>query len=131
MNRDFMRLRTQNEDLRCQLRDAESRVLDDLVEKLRTLPRNYPDRPHLIRMIIDLGREIQAQARDPRLTGQEHAKRRPQLVLRHQQEIRRVGRPALGPTRSTDGGFSSTQCTFRLSLSTSLSLGRQAPLEIG
>ena len=36
---------------------SKSRVLDDLVEKLRTLPRNHPDRPHLIRMIIHLSRE--------------------------------------------------------------------------
>jgi hypothetical protein len=38
---------------------SNSRVLDDLVEKLRTLPRNHPDRPHLIRMIVDLSRDIE------------------------------------------------------------------------
>ena len=59
MNREFMRLRAENEDLRCQLRDAESRVLDDFVERLRSLPRNHPDRPHLTRMIIDLSRKLE------------------------------------------------------------------------
>jgi hypothetical protein len=32
--------------------------LDDLVEKLRRLPRTHPDRPRLIRMIIGLSHEI-------------------------------------------------------------------------
>jgi hypothetical protein len=38
---------------------SKSRVLDDLVAKLRSLPQNHPDRPRLIRMIIDLSREIE------------------------------------------------------------------------
>jgi hypothetical protein len=38
---------------------TKSRVLDDLVEKLRRLPSNHPDRAHLTRMIIDLSREIE------------------------------------------------------------------------
>ena len=37
---------------------SKSRVLDDLVEKLRQLPRTHPDRPRLIRMIIGLSDEI-------------------------------------------------------------------------
>jgi len=36
-----------------------SRVLEDLIEKLRSLPKNHPDRPHLTRMVIDLSREIE------------------------------------------------------------------------
>ena len=37
---------------------SKSHVLNDLVEKLRSLPQNHPDRPHLIRMVLDLSREI-------------------------------------------------------------------------
>ena len=37
---------------------SKSRVLDDLVEKLRQLPRTHPDRARLIRMIIGLSDEI-------------------------------------------------------------------------
>lgn len=37
---------------------SKLRVLDDLVEKLRRLPPNHPERPRLIRMIIDLRGEI-------------------------------------------------------------------------
>jgi hypothetical protein len=35
-----------------------SQVLDDLVAKLEAIARKHPDRPRLIRMIIDLRREI-------------------------------------------------------------------------
>jgi hypothetical protein len=45
---------------------SKSRVLDDLVEKLRSLPQNHPDRPRLIRMIIDLNRENRTQAQRQR-----------------------------------------------------------------
>jgi hypothetical protein len=41
---------------------SKSRVLDDLVEKLRSLPRKHPDRSRLIKMIIDLNREIERRA---------------------------------------------------------------------
>ena len=61
INRESMWLRAENEDLQCQLLDAESRLL----EKLRSLPRHYPDRPHLIRMIIDLSREIERSGTVP------------------------------------------------------------------
>jgi hypothetical protein len=37
---------------------SKSGVLDDLVEKLRRLPRIHPDRPRLIWMIINLSGEI-------------------------------------------------------------------------
>jgi hypothetical protein len=43
---------------------SKSRVLDDLVEKLRPLPRTHPDRPRLIRMIIDLSHEIGRRVND-------------------------------------------------------------------
>ena len=33
-------------------------VLDDLVAKLKAMPEQHPDRPMLIRMVIDLRREI-------------------------------------------------------------------------
>jgi hypothetical protein len=36
-----------------------SRVLDDLVGKLETLPRHHPDRPQLIRAILGLRDEIE------------------------------------------------------------------------
>lgn len=42
---------------------SKSRALNDLVDKLRLLPRNHPDRPHLIRMVLDLGREIEVSER--------------------------------------------------------------------
>jgi hypothetical protein len=35
-----------------------SQVLDDLVAKLETMGPHHPDRPTLIRMILDLRREI-------------------------------------------------------------------------
>jgi hypothetical protein len=35
-----------------------SQVLDDLVAKLQTMGPHHPDRPTLIRMILDLRREI-------------------------------------------------------------------------
>ena len=38
---------------------SKSCVLEDFVEKLRLLPANHPDRPRLIRMIIDLRCEIE------------------------------------------------------------------------
>lgn len=38
---------------------TKSRVLEDLVEKVRSLPPNHPDRTHLMRMITDLGLEIE------------------------------------------------------------------------
>ena len=38
---------------------TKSRVLEDLVEKVRSLPPNHPDLPHLMRMITDLGLEIE------------------------------------------------------------------------
>jgi len=38
---------------------TKSRVLEDLVEKVRSLPPNHPDLPHLMRMVTDLGREIE------------------------------------------------------------------------
>jgi hypothetical protein len=65
MLRELMRLRANNERLRFQVRDADRRaheaepVLADFVEKLQSLPRNHPDRPHLTRMIIDLSRELE------------------------------------------------------------------------
>lgn len=37
---------------------AKSQVLDDLIAKLKTMPETHPERPHLIRMIIDLRQEI-------------------------------------------------------------------------
>ena len=43
---------------------SKSCVLDDLVEKLRQLPRPHPDRPHLIRMIIGLSHEIGRRIND-------------------------------------------------------------------
>jgi hypothetical protein len=36
-----------------------SQVLDDLVAKLAALPQKHPDRPTLIRMVLDLRREIE------------------------------------------------------------------------
>jgi hypothetical protein len=33
-------------------------VLDDRVAKLETMPQRHPDRPNLVRMIMDLRREI-------------------------------------------------------------------------
>jgi hypothetical protein len=39
-----------------------SHVLDDLVAKLETLPQRHPDRPQLIRTIIDICREIERAA---------------------------------------------------------------------
>jgi hypothetical protein len=41
-----------------------SRVLDDLIEKLRRLPLEHPDRPRLVRMISDLHSEVEAQGRN-------------------------------------------------------------------
>jgi hypothetical protein len=38
---------------------SKQRVLDDLVAKLETLPKNDPDRLRLIRMIISLRRELE------------------------------------------------------------------------
>jgi hypothetical protein len=38
-----------------------SRVLDDLIEKLRPLPPEHPDRPRLVRMISDLHSEVAAR----------------------------------------------------------------------
>jgi hypothetical protein len=38
---------------------AISQVLDDLVAKLEAISPRHPDRPRLIRMIIDLRREIE------------------------------------------------------------------------
>jgi hypothetical protein len=38
---------------------SRSRVLDDLTDKLRKLPQDHPDRPHLIRMILGLRDEIE------------------------------------------------------------------------
>jgi hypothetical protein len=35
-----------------------SRVLDDLVAKLETLPQHHPDRPQLIRTILGLRSEL-------------------------------------------------------------------------
>ena len=43
---------------------SKLRVLDELVEKLRRLPPNHPDRPRLIRMIIDLRGEIERKPDD-------------------------------------------------------------------
>jgi hypothetical protein len=37
----------------------KSQVLDDLVAKLKTLSVKHPNRPTLIRMILDLRREIE------------------------------------------------------------------------
>jgi hypothetical protein len=65
MNRETMRLRVENEDLQCHLRDSESPLVDDFVAKLRSCPRHHPDRPHLIRMIIDLNREIERSGTVP------------------------------------------------------------------
>jgi len=43
-----------------------SQVLDDLVAKLQTMGPHHPDRPTLIRMILDLRREIDLRpAADP------------------------------------------------------------------
>ena len=36
-------------------------VFNDLVAKLRTLPRRHPDRLHIARMIRELGREIESK----------------------------------------------------------------------
>jgi hypothetical protein len=36
-----------------------SQVLDDLVAKLEAISPKHPDRPRLIRMIIDLSRELE------------------------------------------------------------------------
>jgi hypothetical protein len=38
---------------------SRARVLDDLTDKLRTLPQDHPDRPRLIRMIVGLRDEIE------------------------------------------------------------------------
>lgn len=46
-----------------------SRVLDDLIEKLRRLPLEHPDRPRLVRMISDLHSEV--AARPERAAGTE------------------------------------------------------------
>lgn len=43
---------------------TKSCVLDELVEKLRRLPQNHPDRPRLIRMVIDLRGEIERRPDD-------------------------------------------------------------------
>jgi len=47
---------------------SRSRVLDDLIDKLRKFPQNHPDRPHLIRMIIGLRDEIE-RAKPPPLAA--------------------------------------------------------------
>jgi hypothetical protein len=44
--------------MECEKRTT-SRVLDNLSSKLGTLPRRHPDRPQLIRMMIDIHREIE------------------------------------------------------------------------
>lgn len=46
---------------------SKRRVLDDLVAKLQALPTNDPDRPHLVRMINSLRREL--DERGPPLQG--------------------------------------------------------------
>lgn len=46
-----------------------SRVLDDLIEKLRRLPLEHPDRPRLVRMISDLHSEVEARPECAASTG--------------------------------------------------------------
>jgi len=46
-----------------------SRVLDDLIEKLRRLPPEHPDRPRLVRMISDLHSEVAARPERAAGTG--------------------------------------------------------------
>jgi hypothetical protein len=41
---------------------SKSRVLRDLIAKLESLPPRHPDRPHLIRMILGLRRELERAA---------------------------------------------------------------------
>ena len=48
---------------------SRSRVLDDLVEKLRRLPLEHPDRPRLVRMVSDLHSEV--EARPERVPGEQ------------------------------------------------------------
>jgi len=40
-------------------KQTTSRALDNLSAKLGTLPQRHPDRPQLIRMMIDIRREIE------------------------------------------------------------------------
>jgi hypothetical protein len=44
---------------------SKSCVLRDLVAKLERLSHNHPDRPHLIRMVLGLRRELDPASTEP------------------------------------------------------------------
>jgi hypothetical protein len=53
-----------------------AQVLDDLVAKLEALSERHPDRPRLIRMIIDLRREIERRLAQTRAGSRRRLLRR-------------------------------------------------------